>query len=235
MCKARETGELRLSCIDLHRADVYSEYVQDIARASNEAGIKTVVISAGYIKEKPLLDMLSKISAIKIDLKSFSNDYYKRICNTTLGPVLETLKTIKASGVWFEIVNLILPTLNDSLSEHKQMFEWILSNLGPAVPVHLTRFHPTYKMKRLPSTPKSTLEKLHKLAKEMGLRFPYIGNVPGNPAENTYCPKCGKLLIERRGFEVSSVNIVSSKCRFCGERIEGVWSSTIEKRRALVG
>lgn len=215
---------------------VFYEYTRDIAQACKEAGLKTVVISAGYINEKPLQELLANLSAIKIDLKSFSDDYYRKTCDTTLAPVLETLKTIKASGVWLEIVNLVLPTLNDSDEEHRKMFEWITKNLGDAVPIHLTRFHPTYRLKNLPPTPESTLHRLHELAKKAGLKFPYVGNVPGDPAENTYCPKCGKMLINRKGFRISNVDIISSRCKFCGELIPGIWSpNETNQKRAVVG
>lgn len=203
---------------------VYYEYTLDIAKASPAAKIGTVMVSAGYIRTRPLRDLLKHLSAVKIDLKSFRDDYYRKVCGTTLAPVLETLKTIKASGVWLEIVNLVLPTLNDSDKEHKQMFEWIIKNLGDSVPVHLTRFYPMYQMRNLPPTPKSTLQRLHKLAKDVGLKFPYIGNVPGDPASNTYCPKCGRLLIKRRGYAIDNVGILDSKCKFCGEPIPGKWS-----------
>ena len=215
---------------------VYYEYTLDIAKAARSSDLRTVMISAGYIKTKPLEKLLEHLSAIKIDLKSFDDGYYRRICDTTLAPVLDTLKTIKASGVWLEIVNLILPTLNDSDAEHKRMFEWIMKNLGPSVPLHLTRFHPTYRMRNLPPTPKSTLQRLHKLAKTVGLKFPYIGNVPGDPASNTYCPKCGKELITRRGFAIRNVGIASSRCKFCNEPIPGTWSlSNTQKEKLEVG
>ncbi|MBN1592956.1 MAG: AmmeMemoRadiSam system radical SAM enzyme [Candidatus Coatesbacteria bacterium] len=206
------------------------EYTSDIAKASSASGLATVVISAGYINTKPLEGLLKHLAAIKIDLKAFDDSYYRKICETTLEPVLDTLKTIKASGVWLEIVNLILPTLNDSVEEHKRMFDWILKNLGESVPLHLTRFHPTYRMRNLPPTPQSTLQKLYELAKEMGLNYPYIGNVPGDPASNTYCPKCKKALIIRRGFAINNIGIVHSKCRYCGELIPGIWPDSSESR-----
>ncbi len=215
---------------------VYYEYTLDIAKAAQVSNLKTVVVSAGYIKTKPLEKLLVHLSAIKIDLKSFDDGYYQRICDTTLAPVLDALKTIKASGVWLEIVNLILPTLNDSDDEHKRMFEWIIKNLGPLVPLHLTRFHPTYRLRNLPPTPKSTLQRLHKLAKNVGLKFPYIGNVPGDPASSTYCPKCEKELILRRGFAIRNIGIASSRCKFCGEPIPGNWSlSDTQKEKLKVG
>jgi pyruvate formate lyase activating enzyme len=221
---------------------VYYEYTIDIAQAARASNVKTVVISAGYIQSKPLEKLLEHLSAIKIDLKSFDDGYYQKICETTLAPVLDTLKTIKASGVWFEIVNLVLPTLNDSDDEHKRMFEWIIKNLGASVPLHLTRFHPMYRLQNLPPTPISTLQRLHALAKNVGLKFPYIGNVPSDPASNTYCPKCQKELITRRVFAIRNVGIVSSKsvndsvCKFCGEPIPGRWSlAEMQEEKVKVG
>ena len=116
------------------------------------------------------------------------------------------------------------------------MFEWILKNLGDSAPLHLTRFHPTYRLRNLPPTPKSTLQRLHALAKKMGLKFPYIGNVPGDPASNTYCPRCEKELMNRRGFAIRNIGVVSSKCKFCGEPIPGNWSpADTQKEKIKVG
>ena len=215
---------------------VFYEYTLDIARASRGSGVKTVVVSAGYINQKPLEKLLQRLDAIKIDLKSFSDDYYRRICGTRLEPVLETLKVIRQSGVWFEIVNLIEPTLNDSDEEHKRMFEWIIKNLGDSVPVHITRFYPMYLLKNLPPTPVSTLRRLYDLAKKVGLKFPYIGNVPGDPGESTYCPKCGKMLVHRRGFGVGNIQIENSRCKFCGEYIPGIWTQAeAQSKKVKVG
>jgi pyruvate formate lyase activating enzyme len=137
--------------------------------------------------------------------------------------VLRTLKILKEEGVWTEITNLIIPGYNDDEETIIKMCLWIRQNLGPDTPLHFSRFFPMYKMLHLPPTPVKTLEKARKIALECGLKYVYIGNVPGHPAENTYCPKCGKVVINRSGYSILEVNLNKGKCKFCGEKIAGRW------------
>jgi len=202
---------------------IFWEYMQDIAAAARSEGISSVMISAGYVEQPPLRDLLPLMDAVKIDLKAFSEDYYRKVCRGELKPVLETLKTIKKNGVWLEIVYLVLPTMNDGSKEITSLCSWIREELGPEVPIHFTRFHPVYLMKNLPPTPVSTLERHHRIARAQGLLFPYVGNVPGHPAENTYCPGCGKRLIHRTGYNVRVEALRDGKCAGCGMEIPGVW------------
>jgi len=202
---------------------VFYEYMYDTAKAGKKEGVGSVMISNGYIKKDPLIKLCKELSAVKIDFKAFTEKFYKETCSGELKPVLETLLTLKEIGIWFEIVMLIVPTLNDSEKELKDMCSWINKNLGPDVPIHFTRFHPTYKIKNLPPTPVKTLEKARDIAIESGLNFPYVGNVPGHPGENTYCPGCKELLIKRVGYTILDYSMESNKCDNCKLPIPGVW------------
>ncbi len=203
---------------------VFYEYVYDTAVEAKKLNIGNMIVSNGYIKEKPLIDLLKQLSGVKIDLKAFTEKFYQESCRGKLKPVLDTLLILKDSGIWYEIVVLIIPTLNDSDKENREMAKWIVKNLGKNVPVHFTRFHPMYKLLNLPPTPVSTLERCWKIAKQEGINFVYIGNVPGHQAENTYCPKCNEIIIRRIGYEILENNINKGKCKFCGESIPGKWS-----------
>ncbi|MEQ8224648.1 MAG: AmmeMemoRadiSam system radical SAM enzyme [Candidatus Eremiobacterota bacterium] len=202
---------------------IFYEYLYKIARTGKDRGIKTVMISNGYINEKPMKELCRYLGGIKIDLKAFSDKFYSDICGGELEPVLNTLKLLKSEGMWFEIVVLIIPSLNDSITEIKSMATWIKNNIGPDVPLHFSRFHPVYKIKNLPSTPVKTLEHAREIALKTGLHYVYIGNVPGHAGENTYCPGCKKLLIQRVGFEIIKNSLKDGKCPSCSYRIAGIW------------
>ena len=202
---------------------IFYEYMLDTARLGRAAGLRNVVISAGYINPEPLRRLCRAVDAIKIDLKGFNDDFYRNVCDATLEPVLEGLKIIREEGVHLEIVNLVVPTLNDSLDEMRALSRWVVDNLGPDVPLHFSRFYPMYKLTHLPPTPVETVAKAREIALEEGVWYAYVGNVPGHPGENTYCRHCGEVLIQRRGFTVLDNNIVDGKCRFCGAPIPGVW------------
>jgi pyruvate formate lyase activating enzyme len=181
------------------------------------------VISNGYIQDKPLHEAYGKMDAVKIDLKSFSESYYQTVVRGELKPVLNSLVTLRKMGKWTEIVYLVVPTLNDSDQEFRGMANWVKTNLGAEVPVHFTQFHPDYLLKNLPITPVQTLERAKAIADAEGLHYVYIGNVPDHPAENTYCPQCKRLLIERVGFEVRQMLIRKRACPYCKHSIPGVW------------
>ena len=202
---------------------VFSEFVMDSADAGHEVGIRSIVVSNGYIQDESLRAVYGRMDAVKIDLKSFSDSYYRKIVSGELKPVLETLVSLRKMGKWNEIVCLVVPTLNDSDAEFTGMARWIKANLGTDVPVHFTQFHPEYLLKNLPITPVSTLERAHDIAMAEGLHFVYIGNVPGHPAENTYCPQCRRMLVQRGGFEIRQMLIRNGACPFCKQKIPGVW------------
>jgi pyruvate formate lyase activating enzyme len=202
----------------------FYEYAFDTAKIAREKRIKNVWKSSGYINEKPLR-MLSKVlDAANIDLKSFEDSIYTRLSSVRLEPILTTLKVLKEEGVWLEITNLVIPSWTDNLEMIRKMCDWLCSNGFSDCPLHFSRFIPLYKLTQLPTTPVSTLEQAREIALKAGMKYVYIGNVPGHEAENTYCHRCGKIIIERRGFSILSNDIVNKKCKFCGEKIPGVWS-----------
>jgi len=201
----------------------FYEYTYDSAKLAKELGIKNILVTAGYINEEPLREISKYIDAANIDLKSFSNEIYEMLNGGTLQPVLNTLKILKEENVWIEITNLIVPSWTDDFDMIKKMCDWLVDNGLNEYPLHFSRFHPMYKLTNLPSTPTSTLEKARNIALIAGIKYVYIGNVPGTNAENTFCPNCKKTLIERRGYSIISNNIIDAKCKYCGEKISGVW------------
>jgi pyruvate formate lyase activating enzyme len=203
---------------------VYYEYLYDISILAKEAGMKTSIVSNGYINREPLLKLLKVQDAVKIDLKGFSEEFYKKVCSASLKPVLESLKTVKSAKVWLEVVNLVIPTLNDDPKMIDEMCRWVKENLGIDTPLHFTRFHPDYKLTHLSPTPVSTLDQAHDIAKKNGLRYVYVGNVPDHVHNSTYCPFCNRKIIHRTNFNVLEMNVIDGKCGFCNSPIEGKWT-----------
>lgn len=201
----------------------FYEYTLDTAKIAREKGVKNIIVSAGYIHEKPLREWCKYIDAANIDLKSFSNETYEMLNAGTLEPVLNTLKILKEEGVWLEITNLIVPSWTDDLDVIKEMCEWLAENGFKDSPLHFSRFHPQYQLTNLPATPISTLEKARDIAIKAGINYVYIGNVPGTIAENTYCPGCKKIVIKRKGYRLLENNIENGKCKFCKTSINGIW------------
>ncbi len=199
------------------------EYVIDTARAVRAAGLKNVVVTAGFIELEPLAALCQVVDAIKVDLKGFNEGFYRRVCNGELAPVLSAIQFIARQGVHLELVNLVVPTLNDATEDLRRLCDWVVTSVGPDVPLHFSRFSPNYRLLDLPPTPVERLDRAHDIARQAGCRFVYVGNVPGHPANHTYCPACGKVLIEREGFWVVAFEIVDGACRFCGEPIAGIW------------
>jgi pyruvate formate lyase activating enzyme len=204
----------------------FYEYMYDTAKLGKEAGIKSVVISNGYINEMPLLELARYIDGANINLKSFEDRIYQTLNGGTLEPVLNTFKTLHGEGVWFEMTTLVVPTYIEDRDMIKRMCGWILKELGPDYPLHIIRFYPQYKLTRLPPTPVATLEAFRDIAMKEGIHYVYVGNVPGNEGENTYCHSCKKILIERNGYVLKQVNLENGKCRFCGTSIPGRWAKS---------
>ncbi len=202
---------------------VFYEYMYDIARLAKLQKITSVMISNGYINKTPLRELCKYLNAVKIDLKSFNDEFYQKYCAGRLKPVLETLTVLKEAGIWFEIVVLLVTTLNDSAQEIKKMCTWIKNTLGPDVPLHFSRFHPQYKLTNLPPTSLKTMETSWQIAKDTGLKFVYLGNVPSHPAESTYCPCCQKLLIKRTSYSAKITGLEKGQCKYCREPIPGIW------------
>jgi pyruvate formate lyase activating enzyme len=203
---------------------IFYEYLMDAALAGHALGIKSVVVTGGYISQDALRKLCPAVDAIKVDLKSFSEKYYKEVVNGELKPVLEALITMRKLGMWTEVVYLVVPTLNDSDAEFKGLARWIKAELGPDVPVHFSRFQPLYLLKNLPPTPLATLERAKAILDAEGLHYVYIGNVPGHSAESTYCPKCRQMVVQRTGYLVGAVNLRNGKCRNCQQPIPGIWT-----------
>jgi len=201
----------------------FYEYAYDTAKIAHLKGIKNVLVSAGYINKEPLRELAQYVDAANIDLKSFSNEVYEMLNAGTLQPVLDSLKYLKDAGVWLEITNLVVPNWTDDLEMIKKMCGWLAENGFEETPLHFSRFHPQHKLAQLPATPVETLEKAREIAFSSGLFYSYIGNVPGTDAENTYCPVCKKLLVERKGFTILKNDIKDGKCTECSVPVSGVW------------
>lgn len=201
---------------------VFYEYMLDIARLAKQEDLRILWHTNGSINACPLKEILKYTDAVTVDLKGFSDEAYAN-SEGRLGPVLKTLKTIKQKGVWLEIVNLIIPTVNDNPDEIREMCKWIRDNLGKDVPLHFSRFFPSYLLKGLSPMPIKTLESACTIARETGLHYVTLGNVPGHRYNSTYCPACGRVVIDRTHFEVKDVKIVDGCCAFCQQTIPGIW------------
>jgi pyruvate formate lyase activating enzyme len=203
---------------------IFYEYMIDICHLTKKAGLLNVTHSNGFINPAPLKNLCKVLDAANIDLKGFTENFYRELCGGELAPVLETLKTLKKEKVHLEITNLIIPTKNDEMSVLKEMCLWVKKELGADTPIHFSRFYPLYKLKTLPPTPVSTLEKSREVALSVGLEYVYVGNIPGHVGESTFCPKCKKMIIQRTGYMVGEINMKDGKCRYCGKPIPGIWA-----------
>lgn len=204
---------------------IFMEYMLDIGRVAKKQGLLKVMHSNGFVNPAPLKDLCKHLDAACIDLKGFTEEYYENITEGNLQPVLTTLTNLKKWGIHTEIVTLIVPGKNDDMKQVRAMAGWIKKELGPDVPLHFSRFYPLYKLKSLSPTPVATLEQARKCALDEGLNYVYIGNVPSNDAENTYCPSCKVRLIERNGYRIKVLQLKDGKCKKCGYPIRGIWKS----------
>ena len=202
---------------------IFIEYMIDIGMLAKRKSILKVMHSNGYINRIPLENLGKYLDAACIDLKGFTESYYRNLTEGSLQPVLETLKGLKNLGIHTEIVNLLIPGKNDDMKEVAAMCRWIKRELGPDVPLHFSRFYPLYKLKSLPPTPVSTLESARDQAIKEGLHFVYIGNVPGHPGEHTVCPRCKARIVQRRGYKVQLLHLKEGRCDQCGQPIPGIW------------
>jgi pyruvate formate lyase activating enzyme len=211
---------------------IFYEYALDTAKAARAAGLKSVLVTAGYVDTQPLKDLCEHMDVIRIDLKSFSEKFYKDVVGgehtgavPLLQPVLEAIKTVHEQGTWLEVVDPIVTGFNDSPEEIREMCEWMMENLGPDVPLHFLKFFPAYKMRNFPPTPEKVLSRCREIAMDVGLNYVYVGNLPGHKGENTFCPNCEKRLIARVGYlGISQNNILNNRCKFCGHPIPGLWT-----------
>ncbi len=202
---------------------VFYEYVLDTAEMARAAGIDTVIVSAGYINPEPLRRLAPRLAAVKVDLKSFEEKFYRDVCGATLKPVLDGMVIVKGLGVWLEVTTLVIPTLSDDLLMLRALARWIRKELGESTPLHLSRFHPEYQLRNLPPTPVETLENARREALDAGLKHVYIGNVLGHEGEATFCPGCGTKLIERTGYAIAANRLRGGRCPSCGTEVSGRW------------
>jgi pyruvate formate lyase activating enzyme len=220
--KVKASG-LKIIAYTYSEPTIFYEYMIEVARIAKANGIRNVMHSNGYINKEPLEQLCAYLDAANIDVKAFTDDYYFKMSGGHLGPVLDSLKLLKAKGVHVEITALIISGYNDSEDSIKKMCVWIKQNLGPDTPLHFSRAFPMYKLLSIAATPVSTLEKALSIARSCGLNYVYIGNVAGSPAENTYCPRCLRAVIVREGLSVNEYHIKDGKCAYCHEVINGIW------------
>ncbi|HOT93985.1 MAG TPA: AmmeMemoRadiSam system radical SAM enzyme [Methanoregulaceae archaeon] len=195
------------------------EYTLEMGRRAHEAGLGTVYVTNGYMTIEALEALAPVLDAFRVDIKAFDDAFYREICRAHLEPVLASTERARQLGMHVETVTLVIPGLNDSPEEIDGLIRWVIDHLGDATPMHFTRFHPDYQMQDRPATPIATLERIYERARELGLLFPYLGNVGGHRYENTWCPRCGALLIERRLMHGRPTGIEDGRCRTCGEVI----------------
>ena len=201
---------------------IFAEYAIDVAAACRERGVRTVAVTAGYITAEARPEFFRAMDAANVDLKGFTEEFYHRLCFAELQPVLDTLVYLRReTEVWFEVTTLLIPGQNDSAEEIERASDWFAANLGPGVPWHFTAFHPDFRMLDTPHTPPETLVRAREMAFSKGLHHVYVGNVHDTLRGSTWCPKCGRMLIERDGYEIEAYHLDGNRCRFCGCELPG--------------
>lgn len=200
---------------------IFFELAYETAKLATAKGLKNVFVSNGYMSKEALETIKPYLHAANIDLKSFREKYYKEICGAKLQPVLDTISNMVRMGIWVELTTLLIPTLNDSEEELRDIARWIYQ-LNPNIPWHISRFYPTYRLTHLPPTEVEMVRRARAIGLEEGLRYVYTGNIPGDEGENTYCHHCGALIIGRYGYTTTAYNIKDGRCANCGTKIPGV-------------
>lgn len=199
---------------------IWHEFTYDCSKLVKKAGYYSVYVTNGYFNEEPLREISPYLDAMNVDLKSMREDFYQKFCKAKVQPVLDTIVLGKELGIHMELTNLVIPGENDRKEDFEDLINWVVENVGLDVAMHFSRFHPDYKMLDRPRTPIKTLELAYKTARDAGLKYVYVGNVPNNERESTYCPNCGKMVIERWGFSVSKSNLDRDKCKKCGGKVD---------------
>jgi pyruvate formate lyase activating enzyme len=226
---ARAAVDLRCHSVAYTYNDpvVFHEYAIDVAAACRERGVRSVAVTAGYVCEEPRAEFYSWMDAANVDLKGFTDSFYRKLAAGRLEPVLDTLRYIRhETRAWLEITTLLIPGENDSATEIDTMTGWIMEELGPDVPLHFTAFHPDWRMRDVPPTPPSTLRRARDIARENGLHFVYTGNVIDRQGQSTPCPGCGTVLIGRSGYELVAWSLTDDgRCGACGRPCEGVFET----------
>ena len=202
---------------------VYFEFARDTAILAREKGLKNIFVTNGYMTKEALGMIQPFLDAANVDLKAFTEKFYKKYCGAKLENVMDTLREMKSLGIFVEVTTLIIPGLNDDGMELEKLAEFLAGSVGPETPWHISRFHPTYKLDDRPSTPLGTLVSAREIGIKCGLKYVYTGNVPGEEGESTFCYNCGKMLIERIGFYVKKNAVEKGMCPYCGAHMDGVW------------
>lgn len=202
---------------------IFFEFALEAARLARTRGLRNIFVTNGYMTPEAIEMIAPVLDAANVDLKGFTRKYYKAICGADLTHVQAALRGLQAAGVFVEVTTLVVPGLNDDPEELKALAGFLVEDLGPDTPWHISRFHPTYRLTDRPPTPVETLHRAHAIGRAAGLRYVYVGNVPGDDGESTRCPGCGEVLIRRRGFQVVAFRLVDGGCPACGLRIKGVW------------
>jgi pyruvate formate lyase activating enzyme len=202
---------------------IFFELALDTSRAAAAAGLRNVFVTNGYMTSAALALLAPVLDGANVDLKSFSDRYYRKVCGATLAPVLGSIRGLREHGVWVEVTTLVIPEHNDSDAELAALAGW-LASVDRDIPWHVSGFHPAYRMAHVPPTPAATLHRAARIGREAGLRYVYTGNVPGDPWEDTACPGCGHRLLRRRGFELLDNALVDGRCPTCRAGIPGVWA-----------
>lgn len=201
---------------------IFFEYAYETAQLAQQEKLINIFVSNGYINVEPLRAISPYLHAANVDLKSFRAEFYKELVGAKLTPVLDTLKRMKQLGIWLEVTTLVIPTKNDTEQELTDIAQFIKEELGAETPWHVSRFHPQYKLTTIPATPAKTLKTAYDIGRAIGLRYVYIGNIPGDDGESTFCYHCGKLIIKRYGFSIREKHIKNAACEFCGSAIDGL-------------
>jgi pyruvate formate lyase activating enzyme len=196
---------------------IWHEFCFDSAKIAKKAGLYTCYVTNGYIEEDPLREISTVLDAMNVDVKAFNDDFYKKVCKARLEPVLKTCELAKELGIHIELTYLVIPGYNDSIKEVKSFCSWVVDKLGNNTPIHFSRFHPDHNMLDVPVTPMEVLLGIYNLAKEVGVLFPYLGNVIHGDYENTVCPNCGSVCIERKGYSINLEGIKENKCKSCNK------------------
>lgn len=220
---ARERGAPTVACT-YSEPVVWSEYMYDIAAAAKSSGLRTLMVSNGFIQAKPMSELVEVITAVKIDLKAFSEKFYREQCRAELAPVLATLRLLGRSKIWLEIVALVIPGLNDGDQDLRALTRFVSGEVGPNVPLHFTRFTPSFRLMNVPSTPVKTLERARDIAMDEGVNHVYVGNVLGHPGNHTHCPGCRHVVIRRSGLSLIENRLKAGRCPDCSRAIAGIWT-----------
>jgi pyruvate formate lyase activating enzyme len=200
---------------------VFFEYALETARLASDKNLGNVFVTNGYMTEKAIRTIQPYLNAANVDLKSFSKEHYKRICGARLEPVLDSIKLMKSLGIWVEVTTLLIPTVNDSEDELSQIAHFIHS-LGSETPWHISRFYPTFEMNDLPPTPLESVQKGRQIGHQVGLKYVYTGNLPGDEGESTFCSNCQERIIHRHGYSILAKQITEGRCDHCGAPVDGI-------------